>query len=301
MSVDHFGISNAAGTVKTAQDLRRLLRAPVTHAVVGSITVKHRIGNPQPNFWHSPDGTFALNSLGLPNPGLEYYVEMLPAMREQAHQSQRFLYVSICGLEPGDWALLTEKCLEAEVDGIEVNLACPNVWIGGERKKITAFDPAAVRVVMDEVFTAFGGSSIGTTNLAIKLSPYCMLPEDERVGLIADMSRLIAEMEIDEVVLANTQPDFTTPMENEKPVISMPTCGRSGPVLLKESVKQVAAFYDLLPNTISITGVGGISEGKDVHEYLAAGASGVQIGTAYYMYGEPAISRIVQEYASLAD
>lgn len=279
--------SNAAGMVKTVDDVRRLAATPVTHIVVGSITVDPRPGNPEPRFWAAPDDSFALNSLGLPNPGLDYYLAQIGEMCDIAHDAGKKLIVSIAGFNAEDWDELA-ACICDDVDGIEVNLGCPNVWQSGTRKPIISFDPQAV----DEVVGLVRGV-INPTWMSVKFSPF---QPDQHDALISVASMLYRHS-VDAIVTANTIPDAIPPVVDGRPVINpaMKTAGMSGPVLRPIVAENLRTLATLHPRTPLIA-AGGIRSGEDMRAYARAGASGFQVGTHFFQYGEKVFSELLTEY-----
>lgn len=296
MLLENLKISNAAGMVKTVGDVQKLLETPVTAIVVGSITVHERAGNPEPRFWIAPDGSYALNSLGLPNPGAEYYRQNLGTMIGMAHDAGKKLVVSIAGLSKTDWRDLAELCgAFKDLDGIEVNTGCPNVWVDGERKSITAFDIAGLRQVSKEVTDAVSAD----VYLSAKLSPYWGMPIETREQHMFEVAELLVEDGFNAAIISNTVPDVVPPVIDGKRVISMETAGKSGPALLEESVGQVSTFVSLFNDDLEVFGVGGITSGAGVQRYVKAGARGVQVGTHFFQFGAKVFSEILQEYDAL--
>lgn len=289
MDLSQLRIGNSAGDVKTLEQVKKLAKAPITHIVVGSITVEERAGNPGDTFWVAPDNSYAFNARGLPCQGIDYYRQNGTAMAQVAHDSGKQLIVSIASTQnDDDWRLLAECAVEF-ADGIEVNISCPNKWKDGKRETAIAESPEAVSGILNEIILAVAGEC----KLAVKLPPFKTI---ENNPIFAEMMDILNQHSggISEVVSCNTLA-LSTPTVDGKLVLSMPAGGKSGPKLKPWSLMQVRALRTALLDNIDIIGVGGIRSGADVSEYLDAGASGVQVGTHFFQYGARVFGEIIQE------
>jgi len=292
LDLSNLKFGNAAGDVKTLEQVRELARAPISHLVVGSITVEQRDGNEGNTFWVSPDDRYALNARGLPCRGIDYYHEHGPEMAAVAHAGDKKLIVSIASTQShDDWVQLAE-CAAKFADGIEINISCPNKWSDGKRESVIASNPEAVNAILRSIIMSVPANF----PLSLKLAPF--LPGG--TPLFWNMMEVIRSHSnaLREVVSCNTVGGVTPPSIDGKKVISMPQAGMSGPDMKVTSLLQVGSLVESLPD-IPIIGVGGIRSGTDVAEYVAAGASGVQIGTHYFQYGERVFEEIALELAEL--
>lgn len=275
-------LMNAAGMVKTIEDMRPLLRAPLTHIVVGGMTVEQRNGNPEPTFWVSPCGRYALNARGLPNRGLGYYEDQLGVMSGLAGAfGKKFVlnFSSSRGFD--DWALIARVARWYPPVILEVNVSCPNKWRDGVNEGVVAENPAAVAAILDAVHAAAPNNE-----LWVKLPPY-RAPRTNPV--LHDMCRVIdARPFVKAVVSCNTLGGQKPPVIDGKPVISMPAAGMSGPRLKPWSLLQNTVIGELLPR-VSRVGVGGIRSGRDIEDYRLRGVSGVAIGTEFFKSMDPRI------------
>lgn len=293
MDLSKIRIGNAAGDVKTFAEVAKITTAPITHVVVGSITVEERAGNKGDTFWVSPDDKYALNARGLPCRGIDYYREHGPAMADIAHGAGKQLIVSIASTQSqDDWKRLAE-CAANFADGVEVNVSCPNKWKDGERESVIAENPEAVRAIIRDVILATpSGFHVG-----VKLPPFKNPGKGpvylEMMDALRDFNSGLAE-----VVSCNTIGGVQVPVIDGKPVLGVPEGGKSGPCLKAWSLMQVRALSESLPNT-RITGVGGIRSGADAYDYLEAGATGVQVGTHFFQYGPRVFEEIALELAEL--
>lgn len=283
-------IGNAAGTCKTLEHVSRLARSAVDIITVGSITVKPRPGHPGDNHYRDEHGR-SINSLGLPNPGLEYYRKHLPEMIEMTGSADKRLSVSIAPIDEGDFEVLAGSCLAAGVPIIEINGGCPNVWKEGVQKRISSFDPKGLRRSLDTL-VSMGWNSMTGPEVRFKLSPYS---DPVLLGEVADTLRCYKVT----LVASNTFPNAWMFREkNARPAIEFGKHlgGYAGSGMKGIALGQVAQFRELLPEH-RIVGVGSIETGVDMWHFQLVGADEVQIGSAYYFTEDLHIySNILTEY-----
>jgi dihydroorotate dehydrogenase (fumarate) len=281
-------LMNAAGTAKTVSQLRELLELPIAAVVVGSYTREERSGNQGQVFFAADLGS--LNTLGLPGPALEVWTRWLPEMRRLAHQSGKPLWVSVAGFNPYEYRVLVESALEGGADVIEVNLGCPNVWEGGNQKSVVSYSAEETRGVLAEI--ALVASS--DTPIGLKLSPIFDPTLLESVDAAIRDAGYVSF-----ITTTNTIPNCFALATDGTPGIGFGKHlgGMGGPAAKWIGQGQVVQHRELLPE-VPIVGVGGISSGRDLHEYLSepVGASACQVGTAYWQRGPRAFAQIIQEY-----
>ncbi len=281
-------LMNAAGTCKTLESVKKLAPSATAAVVVGSITVEPRPGNSGNVYYHDEAGKFSINSLGLPNPGAEYYRQNLPEMVSIAHDNGKPLIVSVAGFSPEEYAMLVELALSAGADLVEVNLGCPNVWNGGKQKRIVCFDHRMVMKVLSFIEHAVGLEA----NVAVKVSPYSDPYALER------MAELIGVWKVVKIVTgSNTFANALVYNKQMKPVIDVPQglAGLAGPGMKQIALGQVRQFRTHLPGDVQVIGVGGITCAQDVWEYIVSGAAAVQVATAYLERGERVFGEILAE------
>jgi len=284
-------LMNAAGTCKLVEEVNQLSRSATSAVLVGSITVDERPGNSGNVYWA---GTmFSLNSLGLPNPGARYYHQHLPAMVARAREAGKPLLVSVAGFSPEEYAELAGLALDRGADGVELNLGCPNVWHGDRQERIACFDPSLVAAILQGVEERVGAEA----RVSVKISPFsdpCALVE---------VARVIEEHRVAKAVTTtNTFPNAFTYDDSGQPTISPGggLAGLAGPALKPIGLGQVRQLREVLPERIQVIGVGGIGSGRDVLEYLRAGATATQIATAYLARYERVFSTFLAEMVDLA-
>ncbi len=286
-------IMNAAGTCRSIEEVEELASSPVSAIMVGSITCESRNGNGGNVFWTSPDGQFSINANGLPNRGIDFYKRALPKMADIAHKANKLLFVSVAGFSPEQYGLLTQKAFQLGADIIELNLSCPNVWSEGIQKIISCFDEELLFATISEITDSVQEES----RVGVKISPFSDYFLLENIAGLLGNWRLIKF-----VTVCNTFPNGFALDEKGKPVITFGDGygGLSGPALKPIALGQVKWLRDLLPEWIDIIGCGGIATGKDVADFLVAGATAVQVGTAFLNGGVKVFDKILSEYVDIA-
>ena len=279
-------VMSAAGMCKHTEDARKLARSASAAVMIGSITVLPREGN-SGDVYRTERG-FSLNSLGLPNPGKESYVKELPVMAELARGAGKPLIVSTAGFSPDENGQLTEVAFDNGADIVEVNLGCPNVWQGSEQKRIASFDPQLVAQTLEVV-----GEYVGLdAPVGVKLSPF------SDPFLLTEIAEVLKASPVVKFVTAvNTFPNAFNFNGDGRPSITPGEglAGMAGPALKPIGLGQVHQLRKLLPDSIQIIGVGGVTGGQDVIDYLRKGAVAVQVATAYVDRGEQVFSDILTE------
>lgn len=290
----------AAGHVKLPSHIEPLLRVPsdiLKSITLGSYTLEPRAGNPGNPFWTDERSKPAsINALGLPNPGIErasaYFYEMAQRVRE----SGKLFRISLAGFTPREYRELARKSLGIRPCELELNLGCPNVWDGGSQKRITSFVPELIRETLEQVYDVT--DNLGAPQIAVKLSVY------SDPFLLEQVAEVLTEMShaFQTLVVCNTFPNATGYNADGRTVIDAAEGygGLAGAPLKHIALGQVRSFRRLLPHTIDIVGVGGITSGVDVRDMELAGASSVQVGTAYFEHSDPGVFvQIMEEYAML--
>ncbi len=288
-------IGNAAGTVKTPTEFKELLRSAATAVTIGSITMDPRPGNSGETYYHHGPERWSLNSLGMPNQGAEKLADWLPELRDLASEARAELRVSVAGFNPQEYAELADICLRGGADDVELNLGCPNVWgSDGKQKPIPSYQPELVAEILARVRKVTPEKS----NVSVKISP---VEEFHKLCLLA---KCISQSGIvSRVVAVNTLPNQDREREKGGPALSFNGGNRlgglSGRPLKRHGIRVVTVLRGTLPSHVKIIGVGGIFDGRDVLDYLEAGASGVMLGTAFLEYGTRIFSNVLQEFAEL--
>jgi dihydroorotate dehydrogenase (fumarate) len=284
-ALDH-PIMNAAGTCKSLEDVRLLARSSVAAVMVGSITKEPREQNDGVAYWSND--AYSLNSLGLPNRGLDYYREHLGEMADLCHGAGKPLFLSVAPFGIDELREILEAVAGMNaVDAIEINLGCPNVWAAGAQKRIFCFD-------LGYVESALVASEPVSIPVGLKVSP---LSDPEYLRELA----VKVDGRTAFVTAINTFPNAYS-MTDGKPDIGATEgfAGLAGPALKPIALGQVAQYHKLLRST-PIVAAGGVTTGRDVADYLAAGATIVQLNTAFANRGIQVFSTILEEYLDGAD
>jgi dihydroorotate dehydrogenase (NAD+) catalytic subunit len=229
--------------------------------VTKAVTADARVGNPAPRVAEFAAGM--LNSVGLANPGPDVVVaEKLPWLAARLRRAR--VLVNIAGRSAEDYGLIIRRCEEAPgIDAYELNVSCPNVKEGG----------AIISTREDLLADAVRAARAATRRpLIVKLAPN--VPD---IGRMAEVA--VAEG-ADGLTLINTMPGLLFDLETRRPVLGGGAGGVSGPALLPIGVLAVARARQRV--SVPIIGVGGIRALEDALQYLVAGASLVQIGTASF-------------------
>lgn len=233
--------------------------------IVKGTTLHPREGNPYPRMAETPSGM--LNAVGLQNKGVDYFIEHIyPNIRHFDTQ----ILVNVSGSTIEDYVATAEKLNELEdIPGIELNISCPNVKQGGMAFGTSC---AGAESVVSAVRKAYHKT------LIVKLSP--------NVTDIAEIARAAEAAGADSVSLINTLLGMAINAETRKPLLSTITGGLSGACVKPIALRMVWQVSKAVH--IPIIGLGGIMNATDAIEFLLAGATAVQIGTANFI--DPAIS-----------
>ncbi|MFZ1007711.1 MAG: dihydroorotate dehydrogenase [Candidatus Sulfotelmatobacter sp.] len=243
--------------------------------VVKGLSREPMIGNPPPRLWETAAGM--LNAIGLQNIGASAFLEeKLPRLRQIKNI---VVFANVFGYTREDYERTIEILNDGEgITAYELNVSCPNTAHGGLQ---FGCDPRS----LDEVVTT--AKRAATRPLIVKLSP--------NVTSIAQMAHIAQESGADAISLVNTFVALAIDADTRKPRIANVTAGLSGPAIKPIALRMV---YDAAHAVnIPVIGMGGISTAADVAEFMLAGATAVQIGTASY-WDPRATEKIVDELKS---
>jgi dihydroorotate dehydrogenase (NAD+) catalytic subunit len=228
--------------------------------VVKGTTLHHREGNPYPRMAETPMGM--LNAVGLQNKGVDKFIsDIYP--RIKGYQTNIFVNVSGSTIE--EYVQTAEKINELQhIPGIELNISCPNVKEGGMAFGTSCPSAIAVTKAVREVYKK---------HLMVKLSP--------NVTNIVEIAKGVESVGADSVSLINTLLGMAINVKTRRPELSTITGGLSGPAVKPVAVRMVWQVAQALK--IPIVGMGGIGCAEDAIEFMLAGATAVQIGTANFI------------------
>ena len=238
--------------------------------IVKGTTLHRREGNPYPRMAETPMGM--LNAVGLQNKGVDYFIEQIyPKIKD----IRTNMIVNVSGSAIEDYVQTAEKINELEaIPAIELNISCPNVKQGGMAFGVTAKGAGEVVKAVREVYKK---------TLIVKLSP--------NVTDITEIARAAEASGADSVSLINTLLGMAIDAEKRVPLLSTVTGGMSGAAVKPIALRMVWQVSKAV--NIPVIGLGGIMNWKDAVEFLLAGASAIQIGTANFI--DPAITVKVAE------
>ena len=239
--------------------------------IVKGTTLNHREGNPYPRMVETPSGM--LNAVGLQNKGVDYFIEHIyPRICNLDTQ----VMVNVSGASVADYVEVCRRLQTCDaINAIEVNISCPNVKQGGMAFGTTCSGAAEVTKAVRAAWPR---------TLIVKLSP--------NVTSITDIAKAVEAEGADSVSLINTLLGMAVDVERRRPYLSTITGGLSGPAVRPVAVRMVWQVAKAV--SIPVIGLGGIMNGRDALEFIMAGATAVEVGTANFI--DPAVTvRIIDE------
>ena len=239
--------------------------------IVKGTTLNHREGNPYPRMVETPSGM--LNAVGLQNKGVDYFInEIYPRIKDVDSQ----VIVNVSGACLEDYVKVCEKlALLDRIEAVEINISCPNVKQGGMAFGTTCAGAESVTKAIREAYDK---------TMIVKLSP--------NVTDIAEIARAVEAAGADAVSLTNTFLGMAINVETQRPYLSTITGGLSGACIRPIAVRMVWQVANAVK--IPVVGLGGIMNGRDAVEFMLAGATAVQVGTANFV--DPAVTVKIVDY-----
>ena len=238
--------------------------------IVKGTTLHPREGNDYPRMAETPSGM--LNCVGLQNKGVDYFCEHI---YPQLKDIDTNWIVNVSGSSPEDYAECAAR-IDAldKIPAIELNISCPNVKDGGMAFGVTcAGASSVVRAVRERYHKT----------LIVKLSP--------NVTDVTEIARAVEAEGADSVSLINTLMGMAIDIERRRPLLSIKTGGLSGPAVKPVALRMVWQVARAVK--IPVVGLGGICSAEDAIEFLMAGATAIEIGTANFL--DPAVSIKVRD------
>ncbi len=238
--------------------------------IVKGTTLHPRQGNDYPRMVETAQGM--LNCVGLQNKGVDYFCQHI---YPQVKDIDTNVIVNVSGSAPDDYAECAARIDALEkIPAIELNISCPNVKQGGMAFGVTTAGAASVVRAVRERYHK---------TLIVKLSP--------NVTNIVDIARACEDEGADSVSLINTLMGMAIDIERRRPVLSIATGGLSGPAVKPVAVRMVWQVAHAVK--IPVIGLGGIMTAEDAIEFLMAGATAIEIGTANFI--DPAVTIRVRD------
>jgi dihydroorotate dehydrogenase (NAD+) catalytic subunit len=258
----------ASGTFGYAEEFKDFVDLKKLGAMVTkTITLRPREGNPVPRTCETPSGM--LNSIGLENPGIDRFIaQRLPILKKIGIP----IIVSISSIDdPQEFLILARQLDKIKaVSAIELNISCPNIKGTGHRAQGTGLIAQGAKATYELVKAV---RQVTQKTLITKLSPN--VTDINEIALAAEQAGT------DAVALVNTFLAMAIDIEKKRPRIAMVTAGLSGPAIRPIAVRMVWEVYNKIK--IPIIGMGGIMDTQDALEFIIAGATAVNIGTANFI------------------
>lgn len=264
LSIDLAGLKLATPTVLASgilgysgDSLHRVAESGAGAVVTKSVGIESRLGYPNPTVVQAEAGL--INAMGLPNPGMDDFAEEIAYAKTVLKVP---LIVSVFGYSAEEYATAAEKAVKAGADAVELNVSCPHVKDTGHE---IGQHPKMLAEVVEKV------KAVVNCSVIVKLSP--------NVGDIVEIARTAVRAGADALTAVNTVKAMAIDVEAQMPVLSNVTGGLSGPAIKPVALRCV---YDIFEADLKvpILGCGGVTTWRDAVEFLLAGASAVQIGTA---------------------
>ncbi len=264
-------VMTASGTFGYAREFAKLVNLHrLGGVVVKGISLTPRAGNPPPRIVETPCGM--LNAIGLQNVGVKGFIEEKMTYLRTINVP---VIVNILGDTVEEYSEITRMLADTEgIAALEVNISCPNVKKGG-----VAFgnDPRMAAAVTSAV------KEVSSVPVMVKLSP--------NVSDVTLVARAVEDGGADSVSLINTLIGMAIDLETRKPVLANVIGGLSGPAVKPVALRMVYQVAQVVK--IPVIGIGGIDCTEDALEFLLAGASAIQVGTANFV--NPRVSEDIVE------
>lgn len=268
-------VTVASGTFGYGREMNQFFDISKLGGIITKGTsLKARQGNKPPRVCETASGM--LNSIGLQNPGVEYFAQNdLPFLRS----FDTAVIVNACGSSIEEYVELCKILNDLDIDGVELNLSCPNVKAGcmafGNTYEGVKEVTSKVRKVLDKP-------------LIVKLTP--------NVTNIAEIAKAVEDAGADGVSLINTLLGMKIDINKRKPVLANNTGGLSGPAIKPVAVRMVYQVAQAV--NIPVLGMGGIVCGEDAIEFMLAGATAISIGAGNFIKPTTSIETIegIEEY-----
>jgi dihydroorotate dehydrogenase (fumarate) len=296
---DTFSISNGAGCIKTMPEFLAALKGAGTEITLGSVTVEPRQGNLGEVYYHDDVGNWSVNALGLPNYGMVYYLGLLPGMIHRAQEVGKRVWVSIAGFTPEEYAKLAEYFLHKGAHGIEVNLACRNVWDGGKNKSVASHDPGLCRRISEHLSKKVSKGA----HLRYKFAPdtnYGALNEIvERSNQYDFVRGYVATNALGGQTKLKQNGMFALNFRDREDGELLREGSVGGSLVHKHAVALVKLINPLMSSDQTLVGCGGVTDGATAKAMLDAGANQLQTTSAWLKFGPKIVSDIFAEMVDL--
>ncbi len=275
-----FNTSGAADV--TFPELVVIAKSKSSAIMMKSCTLELRDGNPEPRYADLKYGS--INSMGLPNLGFKAYIEFAAKLKKK--YPQKPVFASISGMTLEDNVTIFKAFNDSAVDIIEFNPGSPNT-IG---KPIVGYNPQETDRLLNSV------SKVSKKPFGVKLPPYFDLVHYDQIAAV------IKKYPVKFVTCINSLGNgLAIDPQTERPLIKPKGGfgGIGGAYSKFHALANVRRFYELFEDKIQVIGVGGVYTGSDAFEFILAGASAVEIGTAFLQKGPTVFGKVQKELTDL--
>jgi len=252
------------------ETLERIVEGGAGAVVTKSVGITPREGYANPTIVQTNCGL--INAMGLPNPGIDEFVKEIHEAKNTLNVP---LIVSVYGFSTEEYAKVAKKAMNAGADAVELNVSCPHVKETGSE---IGQNPKILTEVVEKV------KAVVDKPVFVKLSP--------NVTSIAETAEAAVKAGADAITAINTVKAMAIDTETAMPILSNKIGGLSGPAIKPIAIRCVYEIYEHVK--VPIIGCGGITNWRDAVEFLLAGATAVQIGTAVALKG-PNVFKIVAQ------
>jgi len=253
----------------TGLSLTSIIEAGAGAVVTKSMGLEPRTGYPNPTVVQTDCGL--LNAMGLPNPGISHFKEEMNELKNARVPT----IVSIYGYSPEEFATVAETAAKIGADAIELNVSCPHIKKAGAE---IGCDPQLLTEIVKEVKKTVDKPVIA------KLTP--------NIANIGEIAEAAEKAGADAITAINTVKAMAIEIETGRPLLANKFGGLSGPAIKPIAVRSVYDVYSSVD--VPVIGCGGISSWQDAVEFMLAGASAVQIGTAIAFKGVNIFSSVTK-------
>ena len=252
------------------ETLERIVEGGAGAVVTKSVGLKPRVGYANPTIVQTSCGL--INAMGLPNPGIDEFVKEIQEAKTALNVP---LIVSVYGFAAEEYVKVAKKAINAGADAVELNVSCPHVKETGSE---IGQNPRILTEVVEKVKAGVNKP------VFVKLSP--------NVTSIMEIAEAAAKAGADAITAINTVKAMAIDTETTMPILSNKMGGLSGSAIKPIAVKCVYEIYKQVK--VPIVGCGGIVNWRDAVEFLLAGATAVQIGTAVALKGPKVFKAVVR-------
>lgn len=297
MDIETIEFGNAAGTVKNLADVQWMCKSAATYIKAGSYTKLPRTGNepvsPGDVLFIDPETFESGNAIGLKNPGMQWCLEHMPEMIRTSHAAGKKFIVSIVGETIEEIVELASVFFGLGVDGVEINLACPNVHDKGVHKPLMCEDPMLVAMIL----LALKRAGLAGKRILLKVSPITDPDLLRQLCMAITVTAIVTD-----VVATNTRGGqrfirdgkdmlaFRPPGTDEVRHVG----GQAGRPIHALAVDVVRQLRVRLHRSVRLFGCGGIFSGDDAYDFHAVGAHGFECATALLIFGPKIFSDIIE-------